>query len=52
MKILSVRLDDTIYEEVYKLAVSERRSVNAQINILLQRATKDGDAATKDGGTA
>lgn len=40
MKVLSIRLDDEIYNQVSQKANEERRSINAQINRALELAHK------------
>jgi hypothetical protein len=38
----SIYLDQGVYEEVRRLAVSEKRSVTAQIDVLIRRALVSG----------
>ena len=38
MKIFNVRLEDSIHEELRKLADSNRRSLNSEIIVLIEQA--------------
>lgn len=38
---ITIRLENDILDQVKEISISERRSINAQINVLLEEALKN-----------
>lgn len=49
-RALSIRIPDHIAEKIEKLADSEKRSINGQINVILERAVESvSETAIREG---
>ncbi len=40
---ITIRLENDILDQVKEISINERRSINAQINVLLEEALKNRD---------
>jgi hypothetical protein len=48
MRYIGVRVSDQLYEQVKRLADTDRRSLNVYITILLERAVADAERGSRD----
>jgi hypothetical protein len=49
-KAVSIRIPPENYEKIFRITVNEHRSVNQQINMILDNWLKDREAALKTQG--